>query len=119
MILKSISLNSRHPLIFFILIIMNIGQVIKDTRKQKGQTQNEFALSCGITQTYLSQIENNSKEPNLSTLKVISQNLDIPLPILFFMSLNEEDIAPEKRDAFAIINPSVKSFINEFFRDKK
>jgi transcriptional regulator with XRE-family HTH domain len=95
---------------------MNIGKVIKDTRKQKGQTQTEFAQSCGITQTYLSQIENNTKEPNLSTLKIISSNLDIPLPILFFMSLNEEDISPEKRKAFEIINPSVKSLINEFFR---
>jgi transcriptional regulator with XRE-family HTH domain len=95
---------------------MNLGTVIKDIRKQKGQTQTEFALTCGITQTYLSQIENNSKEPNLSTLKVISLNLDIPLPILFFMSLNEEDISPEKRKAFEIINPSVKSLINEFFR---
>jgi transcriptional regulator with XRE-family HTH domain len=94
---------------------MNIGKVIKDTRKQKGQTQTVFALSCGITQTYLSQIENNSKEPNLSTLKTISSNLDIPLPILFFMSLNEEDIPLEKRKAFGIINPSVKSLINEFF----
>ncbi|WP_445455468.1 helix-turn-helix domain-containing protein [Flavobacterium sp. HNIBRBA15423] len=95
---------------------MNLGTVIKDIRKQKGQTQTEFASSCGITQTYLSQIENNSKEPNLSTLKVISLNLDIPLPILFFMSLNEEDISPEKRKAFEIINPSVKSLINEFFK---
>ena len=95
---------------------MNLGSVIKDIRKQKGQTQSEFASSCGITQTYLSQIENNSKEPNLATLKVISLNLDIPLPILFFMSLNEEDISPEKRKAFEIINPSVKSLINEFFR---
>jgi len=95
---------------------MNLGTVIKDIRKQKGQTQKEFALSCGITQTYLSQIENNSKEPNLSTLKVISLNLEMPLPILFFMSLNEEDISPEKRKAFEIINPSVKSLINEFFR---
>lgn len=95
---------------------MNIGKVIKDTRKQRKQTQTEFALSCGITQTYLSQIENNVKEPNLSTLKTISSNLDIPLPIMFFMSLNEDDISPEKRKAFEIINPSVKSLINEFFR---
>lgn len=97
---------------------MNIGKVIKDTRKQQGQTQVEFALSCEITQTYLSQIENNSKEPNLSTLKKISASLDIPLPILFFMSLNKEDISPEKREAFEIINPSVKSLINEFFSIK-
>lgn len=95
---------------------MNLGAVIKDIRKQKRQTQTEFASNCGITQTYLSQIENNSKEPNLSTLKEISNNLDIPLPILFFLSLNEDDISPEKRKAFEIINPSVKLLINDFFK---
>jgi len=98
---------------------MNLGIVIKDIRKQRGQTQSEFASLCGITQTYLSQIENNNKEPNLSTLKDISRHLEIPLPILFFLSLNEEDIDPEKRRAFEIINPSVKSLINEFFRIKE
>ncbi|WP_376777234.1 helix-turn-helix domain-containing protein [Flavobacterium covae] len=94
---------------------MNLGTVIKNIRKQKGQTQQEFALNCGITQTYLSQIENNSKEPNLSTLKEISNNLDLPLPILFYLSLNEDDISPEKREAFEKINPSVKTLINDFF----
>lgn len=95
---------------------MDLGTIIKNTRKQRRQTQNEFAESCGISQTYLSQIENNAKEPNLSTLKEISKNLEIPLPILFFLSLNEEDIPEEKRKAFEIVNPSVKSLISEFFR---
>ncbi|MEE1897282.1 helix-turn-helix transcriptional regulator [Flavobacterium rakeshii] len=95
---------------------MDLGTAIKKIRKQRGQTQTEFANSCGITQTYLSQIENNNKEPNLSTLKEISFNLDVPLPILFFLSLNEDDISIEKRQAFEIISPSVKLLINEFFR---
>jgi len=94
---------------------MNLGTVIKNIRKQKGKTQSEFASVCGITQTYLSQIEGNLKEPNLSTLKEISNNLDVPLPILFFLSLDENDVNPEKRKAFEIINPSVKSLVSEFF----
>lgn len=98
---------------------MDLGSIIKNTRKRKGQSQTEFAQSCGITQTYLSQIENNQKEPNLATLKEISKNLDIPLPILFFLSLNEEDIPEEKRKAFEIVTPSVKSLINEFFVSNK
>jgi len=94
---------------------MNLGTIIKNSRKQKGQTQLEFATSCGITQTYLSQIENNNKEPNLATLKEISNKLEIPLPILFFLSLNEEDISSEKRDAFKKLLPSVNTLINECF----
>jgi XRE family transcriptional regulator, regulator of sulfur utilization len=94
---------------------MDLGNIIKNIRKQRGQTQIEFALSCGITQTYLSQIESNLKEPNLSTLKSISENLDVPLPILFFLSMTEEDVQPDKREAFQIVSPSVKSLVNEFF----
>jgi len=94
---------------------MNLGIVIKNIRKQKGQTQGEFASLCGITQTYLSQIESNLKEPNLSTLKKISDNLGIPLPILFFQSLTNDDVHPSKRDAFELVNPSIKSLVNEFF----
>lgn len=94
---------------------MDLGNQIKNIRKQKGLTQNEFASLCGITQTYLSQIESNSKEPNLSTLRVISEKLNVPLPILFFQSMTDEDVQPRKREAFKIISPSIKSLVNEFF----
>ena len=94
---------------------MDLGTTIKNIRKQKGQTQSEFASLCGISQTYLSQIESNQREPNLSTLKIISNELRVPLPILFFLSLNIEDIQQNKREAFEIISPSVKSLVNEFF----
>ncbi len=94
---------------------MNLGIIIKNIRKKRGQTQQQFALNSGITQTYLSQIENNTKEPNLSTLKKISDELELPLPILFFLSLNEEDISPEKRKEFEKLNPLVKTVILDFF----
>ncbi|MFN5848632.1 MAG: helix-turn-helix domain-containing protein, partial [Chitinophagales bacterium] len=70
---------------------MNLGVTIKKIRQQKGQSQIEFASVVGITQTYLSQIENDVREPNLSTLKKISTHLALPLPILFFLALSETD----------------------------
>jgi len=94
---------------------MDLGTVIRNIRKQKGLTQSVFSSQCGITQTYLSQIEGNLKEPNLSTLKSISEALNVPLPIIFFLSMNEEDISPEKRQAYEIVSPSVKSLVHEFF----
>lgn len=94
---------------------MDLGTAIKNIRKQKGQTQGEFASSCGISQTYLSQVESNQKEPTIATLKIISMQLNVPLPILFFLSMNAEDVQPNKRDAYGLIGPSVKSLVNEFF----
>ena len=94
---------------------MDLGTTIKKIRKQKNITQEVFAKDCDITQTYLSQIENNQKEPNLSKLKTISEKLDVPLPIIFYLSLNDEDVPEEKRKAFEMVNPSVKSLVHEFF----
>lgn len=94
---------------------MDLGNSIKNIRKQKGLTQIDFAAKSGITQTYLSQIENNQKEPNLSTLKAISEALEVPLPIIFFLSMDENDVQKKKREAFNLVSPSVKSLVNEFF----
>jgi transcriptional regulator with XRE-family HTH domain len=94
---------------------MDLGSAIKKIRKQKEMTQEVFASKCEITQTYLSQIENNQKEPNLSTLKKIGETLNVPLPILFFLSMNDDDVSAEKKQAFTMINPAVKSLVHEFF----
>ncbi len=95
---------------------MNLGSTIKTLRKKKKLTQEEFAIECGITQTYLSQIENNLKEPNLATLKGIAEQFSLPLPILFFLSMTDEDVQPNKRKAFNLIDLSMKSLVNEFFK---
>lgn len=94
---------------------MNIGEVIKNIRKNQDKSQGQLATDCGITQTYLSQIESNQKEPSLRILNTISKNLKVPLPIIFFLSMDEKDVPVNKRKAFEIINPSIKSLINEFF----
>lgn len=94
---------------------MDLGLAIKSIRKQKGLKQNQFAELCDITPSYLSQIENNNKEPNLSILKIISNKLGTPLPILFFLSLDNDDVKPEKKEAFQMIAPSIKSLVNQFF----
>lgn len=97
---------------------MDLGTTIKNVRIQNGYKQNEFAKICNISQTYLSQLENNVKEPNISTLRIISQKLDVPVPVIFFLSINDDDIKPEKKEAYNHLAPSLKSMINEFFKVK-
>lgn len=94
---------------------MNLGNTIKNLRQQQGIRQNSLAVSCDISQTYLSQIENNLKEPNISKLKIIAKKLSVPLPVLFFLSLDEKDVKPEKRNAYNHLAPSLQSMIAEFF----
>lgn len=96
---------------------MDLGTIIKETRKEKQYTQKAFAELCTISQTYLSQIESNRKEPNLSTLKVIAKNLGLPLPILFFKSLTSDDIPNGKKDAFETISPFFNNLIKSILPD--
>jgi XRE family transcriptional regulator, regulator of sulfur utilization len=94
---------------------MNLGHTIKRLRKQKGLRQNAFAELCHFSPAYLSQIESNQKDPHLSILKDISTQLSIPLPILFFLALDETDIPERKQEAFKLIQPLVHNLINDFF----
>jgi len=90
---------------------MDLGKTIQTLRKQKGYRQNTFADMVELSQTYLSQIENNQKEPNLTTLKLIATKLDTSLPILFFLSLDEADIPASKKALFQVLGPLVKPLI--------
>ncbi|GIQ57968.1 hypothetical protein Flavo103_11040 [Flavobacterium collinsii] len=94
---------------------MDIGNAIKDLRKQRGIKQTDFAVKCGLSQSYLSAIEKGKKEPTLGILKQIANALSIPMPILFFFSLDKEDIAESKRDAFKMLEPLIKSLITDAF----
>ena len=94
---------------------MNIGNAIKDLRQQKGFKQTEFAVKCGLSQSYLSSIEKGKKEPTLGILKQIAAALSIPMPVLVFFSLDKNDIAESKRDAFQMFEPTIKGLISDIF----
>lgn len=96
---------------------MNLGTVIREARKDKKYTQVDFAKLCKISQTYLSQIESNRKEPNISILRVIADNLNLPLPVLFFKALERNDISDSKKDVFDAISPSFNNLIKSILEN--
>ena len=51
--------------------IFKIGALIQEARLEKGLTQEELAVKCGTTKSYISKIENNIKEVRISTLQKI------------------------------------------------
>ena len=60
---------------------MTIGEKIKDIRTSKLMTQSELAGS-EITRNMLSQIENDSANPSLSTLKYLASRLNVSVGYL-------------------------------------
>ena len=84
---------------------MKIGESIRAYRKVKGLTQENIEQKCGISQSYLSQIEKDIKEPNLSTLKTLCDCIDIPLPLLIFSAIEEKDVDLDKRELLKELQP--------------
>lgn len=94
---------------------MQVGTTIKSFRKLKGIKQKDLAKKAKLSPTYLSQIESNTKDPTLSTITAISKSLEIPLSVLLFISIKDSDVPKEKREAFKLLFPSIKSFVESLF----
>ncbi len=94
---------------------MEIGLTIRRLRKEKGIQQKDFAEICGISQTYLSQIEKGKKTPTIDMLGKISEKLNIPFPVLSFLSLTEDLIPEEKREMYKKAEPLINSLLEGVF----
>ncbi len=93
---------------------MNIGQAVKQVRKTKGMTQVTFCKKLGITQTYLSQVESGAKaNPSMALLNKVSKISNVPLSVIMWLSVEEKDIAKDKRKIFVSLKPSIDNLIKE------
>ena len=60
-------------------IIKEFGSTLKKLRKEKGLSQEKFALLASIDRTYISDIEKGERNISLLTLQKISIALQIPM----------------------------------------
>lgn len=65
-------------------LALKIGRLIKESRMSLGLTQQELALMSGTSRTYISRIENDKSDVELSTLRKIietglGKNLEISI----------------------------------------
>ena len=53
-----------------------LGVMLQELRKELGLTQEQLAVKCGTTKTYISRIENDASDIRLSTLmRIIRKGL--------------------------------------------
>ena len=71
---------------------MRLGNSIKVCRASRGLTQARLAKQAGISLSYLSLLENDKRDANVSTLKSIAQGLEIPLNLLFFLASDSHEL---------------------------
>lgn len=71
---------------------MNVGQAIKMCRTRRGVSQTNLAHRVDCSVSYLSMLENNKRDPTLSTLTKIAHGLNVPMGILFFLAADREEL---------------------------
>lgn len=62
---------------------MELGNTLRLLRVAAGLKQVDLAARVGVTPNYLSMVENGKRVPSLSFVKSISEELDIPVGLLF------------------------------------
>lgn len=71
---------------------MEIGHAIKICRSAKKLSLDELAGLTDLSQSYLSMIESGKREPTLSTVQKIANELKIPVPIIFFLAAEKNEL---------------------------
>ncbi|HEP0388360.1 MULTISPECIES: helix-turn-helix domain-containing protein [Serratia] len=62
---------------------IKFGQRVRELRKERGWSQEEFADKCGLDRTYVSGIERGVRNPTLEVLGTISLGFELNLYELF------------------------------------
>ena len=97
---------------------MEIGKVIHHLIKKRGLTQLEVANKIGKSATALSQIINGTYNPNPDTLKRLCEVLEVPMPVVYFLSMTEDEIPEEKLELYRMLAPTIKDFIYKVFGEE-
>lgn len=83
---------------------MQIGAKIKNLRKSRKLTQEDFANKIGISRSTLSCYETNQRTPNLKTLQIICEAFAVGLD---YFGINAKD------EAFELLARAKEVFEND------
>ena len=65
------------------------GRAIRHIREQKGISQEELALRCGLHRTYISDVERGERNIGLINIAAIAHGLNVSLVELFEETLKQ------------------------------
>ncbi|WP_423173276.1 helix-turn-helix domain-containing protein [Stenotrophomonas maltophilia group sp. CASM55] len=71
---------------------MNVGQAIRLCRTQRGVSQSAIATRASCSVSYLSMLENNKRDPTLSTIAKIAEALHVPVGLLFVLAADQDEL---------------------------
>jgi len=71
---------------------MNVGRAIRWCRLRCGASQTDVARRAECSVSYLSMLENNKRDPTLSTITKIADALHVPVGALFVMAAEQAEL---------------------------
>ena len=71
---------------------MNVGQAIRLCRIRRGASQSVIANRANCSVSYLSMLENNKRDPTLSTVTKIAEALHVPVGLLFVLAAEQNEL---------------------------
>ena len=90
---------------------MELGKAIREVRREKGVSQKDLAVACGVSANAMVSIEKGRSFPTKKTILAICQALNVSNAYLLLYSLEETDIPVEKRplwQVFTLLKNSLK-----------
>ncbi len=94
---------------------MKVGETLKTIRKGKKLSQMTVCAKVGLSQTWLSQIEADLREPSPEMLRKICKFYKVPYQVVVWKSIEDKDIPKDKKELFNKLSPVVNSLIAAFF----
>jgi transcriptional regulator with XRE-family HTH domain len=93
---------------------MTIGQVLTDLRKKKSIRQGVAAKGIGVSQTWLSLVEKDKRVPSTKMIEKFAKFYGMETPVLYWLTVTEDSVSPNKKDMFRKLKPVVDSLVKEF-----
>ena len=97
---------------------MHTGIAIKTVRKELNIPQYKLAIKLGISSGSLSQLEIRIKSPSPKTIETFCEIFDVPLSIVYILSLEEKDISKNMRRKYRMLYPSLRSLTLRMFTSR-
>lgn len=90
---------------------MQIGQAIKQIRKHKKMLQAQLSEKTGISHNSICSFEKGNTVPHAKNFDKICKALKVSKSAVYFLCIDEQDIAPEKRESFQVLHTALKQLI--------
>ena len=94
---------------------MNLGSLLRQRRKEKGFTLRDVAEKAGVSEGFLSQVENNVKAPSVPSLVRVCEALEAEMGPLFEDLKNQQSLFLVRRDEWGDVDVPHTGFATRRF----